>query len=81
MAAQPTFVSFNRAEAASSDVACTFAPADGFLVTATLGASTVVHLAEGGTVNVGAPTIGTFIPLRCNKVVFASGSLIFVQAN
>ena len=29
----------------------------------------------------GNQTIGTFIPLRCTKVVFAAGSLVFVQAN
>ena len=81
MAAQPTFVSFNKSEAATTDVACTFAPADGFLVTATLSSGATVTLAEGGTVAVGNQTIGTFVPLRCTKVVFAAGSLVFVQAN
>lgn len=82
MAAQPTFVSFNKAEAATTNVACTFAPADGFLVTATLNAGGTVTLADGGTVDIGNQTIGTFIPLRCTKVVFGgAGSLVFVQAN
>lgn len=83
MAAQPTFVSFNKAEVATTNVATTLGGgyADGFIVADTLVGGATVTLADGGTIAIGAQTLGTFVPLRCTKVVFGAGSLVFVQAN
>lgn len=80
MASIPTFVSFKQAEAATTTVDCTFAPADGFLVTATLSSGATVTLADGTTVAIGNQTLGTYVPLACKSVAFGAGTLIFLRA-
>lgn len=80
MASVPTFVSFKQAEAGTTDTVPNLAPADGFLVTATLSSGATVTLTDGTTVAIGNQTLGTYIPLACTKVVFGAGSLVFVRA-
>lgn len=74
--------SFHKAAAATTNVDFTIGIADAVLVTATCSSGLTLTLADGSTtVALGNVLIGTLVPIRCTKAVFAAGSVVALQIN
>lgn len=76
------FTSFHKAAAATTNTNFSIGTADALLITATCSSGLVLTLSDGSTtVDVGNALIGTLLPIRCTKAVFAAGSVVALQIN
>ena len=74
MTVNPVFMSYAKAEVATTNVDFVNGRADAIYIAATITTNALtLTLPDGGTVAVGLAPVGTVIPISCTKAVFAGG--------